>query len=51
MVMQIINTDAELRCQGELSYYEVDEIKVKFESTIPDNNIKLFSYYSREKNL
>lgn len=34
---------------GELSYYEIDDIQVKFESTIPDNNINLFSYYSGEK--
>lgn len=50
MVMQIINTHVELRCQGELRYYEIDDIKVQFESTtIPDNNINLFSSYSREK--
>lgn len=51
MVIQIINTHVELRCQGELRYYEIDDIKVQFESTtIPDNNINLFSYYSGEKN-
>lgn len=52
MVMQIINTHVELRCQGELRHYEIDDIKLQFESTtIPDNNINSFSSYSGGKNL
>lgn len=49
MVMQIIHTHVELRYQEEQRYYEIDDIKVQFESTIPDNNINLFSYYSEDK--
>lgn len=49
MVIQIINTHVELRCQGEPRYYQTDDNKVQFGSiTIPDNNINLFSYYSGE---
>jgi len=49
MAMRIINTHAELRCQGEPRYYEINDKKVQSGSiAIPDNNIDLFPYYSGE---
>lgn len=48
--MQIINTQVELRCQGEPRYCEIDDNKVQSGSvTIPDSTINLLPYRSGEQ--